>query len=92
MSPYISPPRREAFAQFRQAVKSTRLDTTGELTYLICWVCDQYLRQHPEDYQHMNDVMGALSCAGHEFYRRIVAILEDRKAAENGDVWKQEDK
>lgn len=47
----------------------------------------QYVKNKGLSYQTCNDVMGAISGAGYEFYRRIVAPYEEGKIAENGDVY-----
>jgi hypothetical protein len=39
-----------------------------------------------ENYQHFNDVLGALEGAKLELYRRRIAPYEDTKIVENGDV------
>ena len=38
------------------------------------------------NYQAINDIIGALESAKLEFYRRPVAIYEDKKIIENGDI------
>lgn len=90
--PYISPPRREAFAQLRNAVKSTRLDTVGELEYLFCYLADLYVGQHIKNFELLNGVVGAFESGKMEFYRKMVAGYEDGKETANGTVWNKEDK
>ena len=63
-------------------------DTPGELNYCITVLVTAYLkRKVPFGYQHLNDVMGALTGAQLELYRRVTATYEDAKAAQNGDVY-----
>lgn len=59
----------------------------GELTYslqqIICaYVDDQALR-----YQQIAEVLGALEGCKLDFIERIVLPYEQKKLAENGDVW-----
>jgi hypothetical protein len=61
--------------------------TAGELNYQITKLIQIYLHGKGESYQTYNDIFGALSCLSHELYRRKVAIYEDKKCKENGDVY-----
>lgn len=58
----------------------------GELNYLISMVMLDYLDRHGLSYGTLNDILGACSGAGEEFYRRIVAPYEDKKRVEHGDL------
>ena len=87
--PYISPPRREAYALLRNAVRQTRIDNVGELTYLLDFLADLYMETHNFDYLHLCQVVGAFECAKAEFQRKMVADYEDGKEQANGTVWKQ---
>jgi uncharacterized protein DUF6899 len=78
--PYIEKPRRERI--HHNEIPST----AGELNYAFVSMALDYLDYYGLNYQHMNDVIGALEGAKMEIYRRQVAPYEDRKAAENGDV------
>jgi hypothetical protein len=60
--------------------------TVGELNYVITRLCRDYWRDRGS-YQAINDVLGALEGAKLEFYRRVAAPYEERKIAENGDVY-----
>ena len=63
-------------------------DTPGELNYCITVLVKEYLkRKAPFSYQHLNDVMGALTGAQLELYRRVTATYEDAKAIQHGDVY-----
>lgn len=44
-------------------------------------------RLRPAGYVELNEVVGALESAKLELYRRIVGPYEDKKSAENGDVY-----
>jgi len=59
----------------------------GELNYLITELCKQYITTNGQSYQTYNDIIGALSCASMEIYRRKIAPYEDVKIEENGDVY-----
>lgn len=61
-------------------------DTAGELNYVFTKLALRYLTRHGMNYQHVNDVIGALEGAKLELYRRHVAPYEDQKIIENGDV------
>lgn len=43
--------------------------------------------RHKIDYRNLNAVLGALSGAHSEYYRRRVAPYEDKKIIANGDVY-----
>lgn len=78
--PYIKQSDRERLATLPIP------ETPGELNYLITELCLKYIGDK-KNYQRINDVMGALHCAGLEFYRKLAAPYEDTKIAENGDVY-----
>jgi len=63
------------------------IETPGELNYLVTQLVLTYIRKHGLNYQHVNDVVGALEGAKLEFYRRVAAGYEDVKIKENGDVY-----
>ena len=85
--PYISRPRREAFAELLAKIKETRIDSAGELNYIVTKLMLEYLKQHGEQYRMQNEVIGAIECAKMEFIRRKLVPLEQDKQAENGDVF-----
>lgn len=60
--------------------------TPGELNYLITDLCLMYAGSTP-NYAMYNSIVGVLECAKLEFYRRAVAMYEDQKILENGDVY-----
>jgi hypothetical protein len=79
--PYISEERRE---------RIDNLDlpqNAGELNYLLTSICLEYIMNRTRNYQHINDVLGALEGCKLEFYRRLAAPYEDRKILEHGDVY-----
>lgn len=85
--PYIKQVDRDAI-DYR-----TRLpNTPGELNYAITKLIQQYwdgTHTGPHSYQKINDVLGALDGASKEFYRRVAIPYEDKKIAENGDVYNE---
>lgn len=85
--PYIVAARRESFQDFLEKVKSLRIDSAGELNYLLTMLGQIYLAQHGISYRIFNEIVGALECSKIEAYRRQIANLEDLKKQENGDVF-----
>lgn len=63
--------------------------TSGELNYVISMLLLDYATRRLEglSYQSINDGLGALEGAKLEFYRRVVVPYEERKRAENGDIY-----
>lgn len=62
-------------------------DNAGELNYQFTKIAINYLQVHGASYQRFNDIVGALEGAKLEIYRRQIAPYEDKKIAENGDVY-----
>ncbi len=58
----------------------------GILNYLFTKIAHIYIDVKGENYQAYNDVIGALEGAKLELYRRRIALYEDKKIEENGDV------
>lgn len=72
----------------RRAIDAGRLpDTVGELTYVLTMAALSYRRTHKERFATYAEVLAALDATAREFYRRKVAPYEDKKIAENGDVY-----
>lgn len=85
--PYIKQDRRDAI--FGDSLKDydSAIGNAGELNFFITSVLQQYLDTKGESYQTYNDIMGVLEGAKMEIYRRKVAVYEDLKIKENGDVY-----
>jgi hypothetical protein len=83
--PYIKQDDRDKIYEFGQ-IRHYNVNTAGELQYAIAVMIQDYLERKGLNYQHCNDIMGALAGAQMEFYRRTVAPYEDQKIKENGDV------
>jgi len=79
--PYIPRQRRPALSTGVPA------QNAGELNYQLSKMIGNYLQEHGVSYLRLNEVVGVLVCVQHEVYRRIAAPYEDRKLAENGDVF-----
>jgi len=79
--PYIKESERE------DVLSSLEPETAGQLNYIITEVIRQYIITKGKSYQTINDIMGALTGAQAEFYRRVVIPYEDLKIHENGDVY-----
>lgn len=62
-------------------------NTPGDLNYLFTKLIKEYIDLNGLNYQHINDIVGALEGAKLEFYRRVVAPYENSKIRENGDVY-----
>lgn len=90
--PYINQSRRDTLDQIWNPDFVDSIDTAGELNYIVTSLIKEYINRKryirdSDDYQDLNDVVGALEGAKMEFYRRVVRPYEDRKIYENGDVY-----
>lgn len=82
--PYIKPAVRELLAT------GVKPSGSGELSFTITRVILDYLIGYGLTYQTINDILGALTGAQLEFYRRIVVPYEEQKCKVNGDVYSWE--
>ena len=87
--PYITKARREAVLRGPTLRRDGHMLTPGELNFLISNLLNEYWRApgRPQNYQTINDILGALEGAKAEFYRRVAVPYENAKMAENGDVY-----
>jgi hypothetical protein len=87
--PYITQGARERVMDGTfHPMMTESITTTGELNFAITALIDEYIASSGGvRYAVVNDVVGALECAKLELYRRVAAPYEDRKLAENGDVY-----
>lgn len=85
--PYINKERRTEFKVIGESGHNPNTETPGELNYELTLKCLKYIRVKGLSYQTINDIVGALEGAKLEFYRRVAAPYEDKKIAENGDVY-----
>jgi len=79
--PYIKVGRRAALAA------DAKIEGPGELNYLLTNLLKRYWVNSAQNYQVLNDIVGALEGAKAEFQRRIVVPYEIEKKEENGDVY-----
>jgi hypothetical protein len=79
--PYIPHDRRGS-----ALLDSPAFASVGDLNYIITHTLVRYLGRNP-GYASINEAIGVLECAKLELYRRVAAPYEDRKCAENGDVY-----
>ena len=61
--------------------------SNGELNYLFTKIANIYIDRHGLSYNTGSDVIKAFECAKLELYARVMRPYEDRKIAENGDVF-----
>jgi len=85
--PYINKEDRNNFMFVESAIEDNPPRTAGEMQYLIAIMIHHYVKYKGLRYQTCNDIMGALTGANMEFYRRFVAEYEDSKIRDNGDVY-----
>lgn len=62
-------------------------ETAGELNYALTKVVLAYTERMLLSYATINDVMGALTSAQAEYYRRVAAPYENEKCRINGEVY-----
>jgi hypothetical protein len=84
--PYLKKADKNKLSKIVKAIKATPVSTAGELNFLITSLIHEYLKTQGLNYQHINDIVGALDGAKVEFQRRIVGPYEDLKIQDNGDV------
>lgn len=64
--------------------------TAGELNYCFTILIRRYWNKSRENYQALNDIVGALEGAKLELYRRLAVPYENDKIKVNGDVYEGE--
>lgn len=79
--PYITKRQRQFIEMGASAFSA------GELNYQLTILALKYLKNNGYTYARMNDVIGVFEAAKLEFYRRVVTPYENKKMAENGDVY-----
>ncbi len=87
--PYILSKERDKLKPATDAAAAVidKNTTAGDLNYMISLMAKAYIDAKGLRYEHLNAVVGALDSAKAEFQRRVVAPYEDKKIAENGDVY-----
>lgn len=81
--PYIPQDERN---RFDYDITNLAPQNAGQLNYIITQLCRNYIKNLGENYQHYNDILGALEGCKLELYRRSVAEYEDKKIDSNGDL------
>jgi hypothetical protein len=82
--PYL----REHHRRLALIAGDTLPQDSAELNFLICDMIDSFIARKGENYANLAEADAALGLAQHEFRRRIVATYEDKKLAENGEVFR----
>lgn len=85
--PYIKPDDKERFSQALEQLAASPPTTPGELNYLVSQLSILFWFNSGQNYQAINDILGSLEGAKLEFYRRLASPYENKKIAENGDVY-----
>lgn len=90
--PYIVQADRDGIDEYVKPLVLELAGEPGNLNYAISTLCRDYLAV--EEHQHgrvryadLNTVIGVLESAKLELYRRMLSPYEDKKIAENGDVY-----
>jgi hypothetical protein len=79
--PYIENGVRASLDQGRVA------KTPGELNFAMSQLIKGYIAMNGTSYGTFNAIVGAMECLKMELYRRLAAPYEDKKLAENGEVF-----
>ena len=82
--PYIKQEQRlNIDASVEKAIEY--INDSGQLNYAITRLVHLYLTEE-YNYSRLNETIGVLECAKLELYRRVVAVYEESKIEQNGDV------
>lgn len=88
--PYIRPDRRPKIdnkvSALARALEELGSDK-GDLNYAITRLVVEHMKRVGVRYSSLSDATGVLNDVKAEFERRIVALYEDEKISENGDVY-----
>ena len=85
--PYIDDELKQKLNPLHPDWKAGRIDSAGELTYLLTLPAIAYLSQHKLKFLTICIIMGSFFCAALEFYRRVAVPFEEGKKRLNGDVY-----
>jgi len=91
--PYITKKQRaiideriqDILAYLDNAREYSSASCDGEINYIITRILSTYYNN--KGYSGYNRAIGVLECAKLEFYRRLVAVYEDKKKESEGDVY-----
>ena len=81
---YVRPDIDAALQSFIKFFEDFSNWPSGNLNYVITKLL---LETKPKSYEEYNALIGVLECVKLEFYRRQIAVYEDKKKEENGDVY-----
>lgn len=82
--PYINKEDRESLDPYLSDLNPAA--DAGQLNFQITRLVDDFVGSKIS-YAKINEAIGVLECAKLELYRRIAAPYEDKKMAQNGDVY-----
>ena len=85
--PYLAKSKRVLVHPAPRSIAMSPDPSPGELNYAITALVKDYLESRGTSYATINEVIGVLECAKLELYRRVAAPYENKKCAENGDVY-----
>lgn len=80
-------------SEIKDTIELPYIKDDGQLTYAIDAMAESLLAQKCDydwstlSYAHLAQVIGDIECAKIELARRVLALLEDRKRVENGEVF-----
>ena len=88
--PYIAKERRQDFSPVAHGMPPA--ETVGDLNFQLTEVINHYMHnlihfRGKLTYGTCNDIIGAIEACKLEFYRRVVAPMENDKIEQNGDCY-----
>ena len=83
--PYIPNHNREAILCYVKELLE-EIDTVGGFAYALTELLRGMVGSQP-DFHELSKILGVYESVKLEYYRRLMAPYEDRKCAENGDVF-----
>jgi len=84
--PYITQNDRANYAILEDFIKHKKIDTKGDLEYLVTLLMKQYMSTREFRYSDLHDVVYAVQHASDEYRRRHLDKREDEAKRKNGDV------
>lgn len=84
--PYIAQEDRNKYYKITDEIWNVKIETKGDLEYLIFSLMKQYMKSREKRYTTLHDcVYAAMHCAD-EFRRRFLDKREDEAREKNGDI------
>jgi len=84
--PYIKEEDREKWTEEELNKVANKIETHGELNYIVSRIIGKYLLAKGINYDNMDHISGTLDCIKTEFQRRVMSHYEEAKIASNGDI------